>query len=327
MHFNAEIKLQKHQPPQLYTAGIVIALVFAMKYYIKLLRPKDWAKNLFLFIPTFFAGHFFVLHKIEVLLIGFAAFSCFASSIYIINDYRDIENDRKHPVKRNRPMASGKVKPSHGLIIAILLILAGSALAYIANNGCWFLFILGVYFLMNLAYSFGLKNIAILDMLIVALGFVLRVKAGAIIENVETSAWLIIMTFLLALFMAIGKRRDDILLQESSGTAMRKSLNGYNLSFLDTMLGLFSAIIIVTYINYTQDDDSIRRLGTYRLYYTSIFVVAGIMRYLQVVFVKKDSGSPTDILYKDRFIQVTLLLWIACFFAILYLPSTPIFNK
>jgi decaprenyl-phosphate phosphoribosyltransferase len=298
-----------------------------MKYYIKLLRPKDWAKNMFLFVPSFFAGHFFVLHKIEMLLLGFAAFCCFASSIYIINDYRDIESDRKHPTKSKRPLASGKVKPSHAITISIVLLLLGSVLAYTANNDCWFLVILGVYFLMNLGYSFGLKNIAILDMLIVAMGFVLRVKAGAIVANLEVTNWLIIMTFLLALFMAIGKRRDDLLLQDSSGASMRKSLTGYNLSFLDTLLGLFSAIIIVAYINYTVDDDSVARLGTYRLYYTSIFVIAGIMRYLQVVFVKKDSGSPTEILYKDRFIQVTIVLWIACFFIILYLPHSPIFIK
>ena len=298
-----------------------------MNNYIKLLRPKDWAKNLFLFIPSFFAGHFFMLHKIEMLSLGFLAFSCFASSIYIINDYRDIENDRKHPKKSKRPMASGKIPPSHGLVISVVLVLIGSGLAYLANNDLWFLFILGVYYVMNIGYSFGLKNIAVLDMLIVAMGFILRVKGGAIIVNEETTDWLIIMTFLLALFMAIGKRRDDILLQESSGTSMRKSLTGYNLNFLDTMLGLFSAIIIVAYLNYTQDDDSIRRLGTYRLYYTTIFVIAGVMRYLQVVFVKKDSGSPTEILYKDRFIQITILLWVACFFTILYLPHSPIFNK
>jgi len=298
-----------------------------MKYYIKLLRPKDWAKNLFLFIPSFFAGHFFVLPKMEALLAGFAAFSCMASSIYIINDYRDIENDRKHPVKSKRPLASGKVSPKMAIAISVFLVFAGAFLAWVANPDCWFLVILGVYYLMNLGYSFGLKNIAILDMLIIAMGFVLRVRGGAIIVNVEISSWLIIMTFLLALFMAIGKRRDDLLLQDSSGAATRKSLTGYNLNFLDTMLGLFSAIIIVAYINYTVAPDSIERLGTYRLYYTSIFVVAGIMRYLQVVFVKKDSGSPTEILYKDRFIQVTIVLWIACFFFILYLPHSPIFNR
>ena len=258
---------------------------------------------------------------------GFVAFSCFASSIYIINDYRDIENDKKHPTKYLRPLASGKVPVANALILSFLLVVAGTIAAYFANPGCWFLLILGAYYLMNLSYSFGLKNIAILDMLIVAMGFVLRVKAGAVIADVESTAWLIIMTFLLALFMAIGKRRDDILLQESSGSALRKSLSGYNLSFLDTLLGLFSAIIIVAYINYCQAPDSIERLGTYRLYYTSVFVIAGIMRYLQVVFVRKNSGSPTEILFKDRFIQVTIVLWIACFFIILYLPHTPIFNK
>ncbi|BAU55016.1 decaprenyl-phosphate phosphoribosyltransferase [Mucilaginibacter gotjawali] len=298
-----------------------------MKYYIKLLRPKDWAKNMFLFIPSFFAGHFFLLQKIEILLAGFFAFCCMASSIYIINDYRDIENDRKHPVKSKRPLASGKVSARAAIVISGLLVLLGVFLAWLANPDGWFLVILGAYYIVNLAYCFGLKNIAILDMMIIALGFVLRVKGGAVIANVETSSWLIIMTFLLALFMAIGKRRDDVLLQDSSGASMRKSLSGYNLSFLDTMLGLFSAIIIVAYINYTVAPDSILRLGTYRLYYTSIFVIAGIMRYLQVVFVKKDSGSPTDILYKDRFIQITIVLWIACFFTILYLPHTPIFNK
>jgi 4-hydroxybenzoate polyprenyltransferase len=298
-----------------------------MKYYIKLLRPKDWAKNLFLFIPSFFAGHFFVLSKIEILLAGFGAFCCFASSIYIINDYRDIENDRKHPLKSKRPLAAGNISPSHAIIICILLLFLGSGLALLANPDYWFLLILGIYFLMNLAYSFGLKNIAILDMLIVAAGFVLRVKSGAIIINVESSAWLIIMTFLLALFMAIGKRRDDILLQQSSGNEMRKSLSGYNLNFLDTLLGLFGAIIIVAYINYTVAPDTIIRLGSYRLYYSSIFVIAGIMRYLQVVFIKKQSGSPTEVLYNDRFIQVTIVLWIVCIYILLYLPHAPIFIK
>lgn len=297
-----------------------------MKYYLKLLRPKDWAKNLFLFVPSFFAGHFFVASKIGLLLLGFVAFSCIASSIYIINDYRDIENDRKHPVKSKRPLASGRVKPLHAIIICVLLILTGSVLAYFANNNLSFLFILGVYFLMNIAYSFGLKNIAILDMLILAAGFVLRVKSGAIIVRVDSSDWLIIMTFLLALFMAIAKRRDDLLLQQASGTEMRKSISGYNLNYLDIMLGLFSAIIIVAYISYTVSTRTIIRLGTYRIYYSSVFVIAGIMRYLQVVFVKNESGSPTDILYTDRFIQVTIALWIASIYILLYLPHHPIFN-
>ena len=297
-----------------------------MKYHFKLLRPKDWAKNFFLFVPSFFARHIFTGQRIEALLLGIAAFSFFASSIYIINDLRDIEEDKLHPSKSKRPLASGKVKPAHAISICILLLLTGCLLAYLANPSLRFLFILSVYFLMNIAYSFGLKNIAILDMLIVSTGFVLRVKSGAIIEHVDCSEWLVIMTFLLALFMAIGKRRDDLLLQQTSGTAMRKSMNGYNLDFLDTMLGLFSAIIIVAYINYTVSPRTITRLGTYRLYYSSLFVIAGIMRYLQVVFVKKQSGSPTEILYKDNFIQVTILLWVVSVYILLYLPNSPIFN-
>jgi decaprenyl-phosphate phosphoribosyltransferase len=298
-----------------------------MKFYIKLLRPKDWAKNCFLFVPSFFARHIFTSPKIGLLLAGFAAFSCIASSIYIINDYRDIEDDRKHPVKSKRPLASGMVKPSHAIVMTIVLIILGCVFAYIANPGMEFLLVLGAYFFVNLAYSFGLKNIAILDMLILALGFVFRVKGGAIITHVDSSEWLLIMTFLLALFMAIGKRRDDLLLKESSGTDMRKSVSGYNIEFMNTMLGLFSAVIIVAYISYTQSPKTIIRLGTYRLYYSTVFVIAGIMRYMQIVFVTQKGGSPTDILYKDRFIQITILLWIVSVYIILYvLPNTPIFN-
>ena len=298
-----------------------------MKSYLKLLRPKDWAKNLFLIIPSFFAGQFFVPSLLFSMVAGIVAFCCFASSIYIINDYRDIEDDRRHPVKSKRPLASGKVKKPMAVGICIFLLLSGTSLALFADHSFQFLFILGIYFFMNLAYSFGLKNIAIVDILILAVGFVLRVKGGAIITRVDTSEWLIIMTFLLSLFMAIAKRRDDLLLTGATGKEMRKSMSGYNLDFLDTMLGLFSAIIIVAYINYTVSPDTIARLGTYRLYYTSFFVIAGVMRYLQITFVQKKSGSPTEILYKDFFIQTTIALWIISFFVILYLRDIIIFKR
>jgi len=298
-----------------------------MKYYIKLLRPKDWAKNLFLFIPSFFAGNFFISREILLLIGGFVTFCCFASSIYIINDYRDIEDDKKHPEKCKRPLASGMVKKNAAIIICILLIVVGALLGYSVDHSFKFLFVIGIYFFMNLAYSFGLKNISILDILILASGFVLRVKGGAIITNTDTSHWLIIMTFLLALFMSIAKRRDDILLKISTGTDMRKSVKGYNLDFLNTMIGLFSAIIIVAYIMYTVDAETYQRLQAYRLYYTSLFVVAGIMRYLQITFVQQKSGSPTEILYKDRFIQLTIVLWVASFYVILYLRDIVIFKN
>jgi decaprenyl-phosphate phosphoribosyltransferase len=298
-----------------------------MKYYIRLLRPKDWAKNLFLIVPSFFAGQFFVPSRIPTMLEGFIAFCFFASGIYIINDYRDIEDDLKHPVKSKRPLASGLVKKQAAIIICITLLILGSFLGYLADRHFLFLFILGLYFVINLLYSFGLKNIAILDILILSSGFVLRVKGGAVISKVDTSEWLIIMTFLLSLFMAIAKRRDDLLLKGTTGTDMRKSMTGYNLDFLNTLLGLSSAIIIVAYINYTVSPITVQRLGTSRLYYSSLFVIAGLMRYLQITFVLKKSGSPTEILYKDFFIQITLALWVVSIYVILYLRDVTIFSK
>ncbi|WP_276485107.1 decaprenyl-phosphate phosphoribosyltransferase [Paraflavitalea pollutisoli] len=300
-----------------------------MRDYIKLLRPKDWAKNAFLFIPSFFAGKLFdpleLQEQFLLLIGGFAAFSFLASSIYILNDYRDIEDDRKHPKKCKRPMASGKVKKEVGLTICIFLAIAGLGLSYLLDPTCKFLLITGIYYVINLGYCFGLKNISILDIILVSTGFVLRVKGGAILGGIHTSEWLIIMTFLLALFMAIAKRRDDVMLKVATGADMRKSIKGYSLEFLNTLLGLFCAILIVAYINYTVSGDLYKQFG-HRLYYTSLFVIAGIMRYLQITFVMNQAGSPTEILYKDRFIQLTLVLWMASFYFILYMKDITVFK-
>lgn len=306
--------------------------------YIRLLRPRDWAKNLFLFIPLFFSGDLFSWALYPGLLLGFIAFCCMASSIYILNDYRDIEEDRKHPDKQSRPLASGAVSKNAALLIAILLAIAGFVLAWFIREK--FLFVLSIYFLLNLGYSFGLKNIPILDVIIVAAGFVLRVKGGAVIALIPLTEWLNIMVFLLALFMAIGKRRDDVLLKLSSGTDMRKSVKGYNLEYLNVATSLVCAVIVVAYFMYTMSPEVQHRLagrgnipadkgsvgGMYRLYYTCLFVLAGILRYLQIIFVQSASGSPTKILYRDRFIQATILLWIASFYLIIYMKDVTIFK-
>ena len=301
-----------------------------MRDYIKLLRPKDWAKNLFLFIPSFFAGKLFNPLSFEnqfyLLIGGFFAFSFLASSIYIINDYRDIEDDRKHPVKRNRPLASGKVKKSIALAISIILLVLGFVISYLLDATGKFLFITGIYYVLNLLYSFGVKNWSIVDILVLAAGFVLRVKGGATLGDIHTTEWLIIMTFLLALFMAIAKRRDDVVLKVNTGTEVRKVVKGYSLEFLNTLLGLFCAILIVSYINYTVSGALYKEFG-HRLYYTSLFVIAGVMRYLQITMVQNKAGSPTEILYKDRFIQLTIILWIASFYFILYMKDITVFGK
>lgn len=292
--------------------------------YLQLLRPKDWAKNLFLFIPLFFSGELFDWSVYPQLVWGFISFSCIASSIYIINDYRDIEDDKKHPDKRKRPLASGAVSKKASILVCVALLLAGFGIAYFIREK--FLFVLSIYFFLNLAYSFGLKNIPILDIVILSIGFVLRIKGGAVILYIGVSEWLNIMVFLLALFMAIGKRRDDVLLKLSSGTDMRKAIKGYNLEFLNVVLGLVCAVIVVAYFMYTMSPEVLKRLGTYRLYYTCLFVLAGILRYLQIIFVQAASGSPTKILYRDRFIQISLLLWIASFYLIIYMKDITIFK-
>jgi decaprenyl-phosphate phosphoribosyltransferase len=284
----------------------------------------DWAKNLFLFVPLFFSGDLFNWSLYPSLFMGFLAFCCIASAIYIINDYRDIEEDKKHPEKSGRPLASGAVSKRSAMAMALLLLLAGFITAYFIRDK--FLFVLAIYFLLNLGYSFGLKTIPILDIIIVAIGFVLRVKGGAVIAVIGLSEWLNVMVFLLALFMVIGKRRDDVLLKLSSGTDMRKSVKGYNLEFLNVVLALVCAVIVVAYFMYTMSDEVILRMGTYRLYYTCLFVLAGIMRYLQIIFVQASAGSPTRVLYKDRFIQVSILLWIASFYLIIYMKDVTIFE-
>ncbi|HEV2353223.1 MAG TPA: decaprenyl-phosphate phosphoribosyltransferase [Puia sp.] len=292
--------------------------------YLKLLRPKDWAKNLFLFLPLFFGRRFNEVDALLRVALGFVAFCFVASSIYIINDYRDREDDRKHPVKCRRPLASGAVSPRSALLICAILILAGFAISLGIREK--FAVVLGIYFLINLGYSLGLKAVPILDLMLLAAGFVLRIKGGSVISLVPLSEWIVIMVFLLAIFMAIGKRRDDVLLKLTTGADMRKSIKGYNLDLLNILLALVSAIIIVAYLMYCMDPATITNMGTYRLYYTGVFVMAGIMRYLQIIYVSADAGSPTKILYKDRFIQFTLLLWIASFIVILYLKNEHLFK-
>lgn len=287
--------------------------------YLQLLRFKDWAKNLFLFIPLFFSGEIFIYSKILSIAEGFFAFSFVASSIYIINDYTDIESDKKHPEKRYRPLASGKARKDLSLLLTMFLFVFGFLIAYHINFS--FFLLLCIYFLLNIGYSFKLKHIPILDIFIIAIGFILRVRSGGVIANVGVTIWMNIMVFLLALFMAAGKRRDDVLLTLSSGVNMRKAIEGYTLEFLNVLIAVLSAVMIVSYFMYTVSNNVIVRAGTHRLYITSIFVMAGIIRYLQIIYVDSKAGSPTKILYRDRFIQVCLILWMISFYLLIYLKK------
>lgn len=287
-----------------------------MGVYIRLLRVSQWVKNLFLFIPAFFAEQIFQLDLLYVLLLGFFSYSFTASSIYIINDLQDVEKDRRHPEKKHRPIASGEVKPKLAVIIAGLSMLLGLGLALLAGHD--FLPIPVVYIILNLAYSFKLKQIAILDIVIIALGFLLRVWAGGILCDITLSKWLIIMIFLLALFLAIAKRRDDLLILQREGHELRKSLAGYNLEFVNGTLYFLSAIIIVTYIQYTVSPEVMQVHQAEHLYLSSFFVVIGMLRYLQIALVEQKSGNPTKILLKDPFTQSILFGWAAVIYYFFY---------
>ena len=284
---------------------------------IRLLRPGQWVKNLFLFIPIFFSGELADELKLKHTVLAFLSFCFTASAIYVINDLKDIDSDRQHPTKNKRPLASGEVTIPQALILFGLSLISGLLLAYSTSN-YYFCFIILFYFFLNLAYSFGLKKISILDILIVATGFVLRTIAGGLVAGVQVSQWMVVMIFLLALFLAIAKRRDDLIVFEQSGKIMRKSIEHYNLDYINAVLMMISAVIIVAYLMYVISPEVISRFHSQHLYLTSIFVIAGIMRYLQITLVENKSGSPTKILYTDNFIRFIVAGWVAVFYLIIY---------
>ena len=283
---------------------------------IKLMRPHQYIKNLFIFLPLFFALKITDIQLLTSSFIAFIAFSLTASAVYILNDYRDIDDDRGHPTKRYRPLASGAINKQQG--IGIMFVLLGIGFLMMSMLSLSAVAILGVYVVMNVLYTFWLKHIAILDVVIIAIGFVLRLFIGASVTNIELSMWIVTMTFLLALFMALAKRRDDMLIYLDTGKKMRSVIDGYNLQFLDTAMSIMASVVIVAYVIYTSSLEVITRVHSNYLYLTSLFVIIGIMRYLQIAFVFQDSGSPTKIVLKDRFMQLTIVGWIVSFGWILY---------
>jgi 4-hydroxybenzoate polyprenyltransferase len=287
-----------------------------MADYILLLRPQHYLKNITLFFPLFFAMQISQTGLIIDTALAFFSFSCCASAIYILNDYRDIEADRLHPRKKMRPLASGAIPPTRAFILMGFLLFFGFGLMLFLSPqaSC----VLAGYILMNIAYCFGLKKISILDVTFIAIGFVLRLFIGSIVGNIPLSMWIIVITFLLSLFLALAKRRDDVLVFLKTGKKMRDSIDGYTLQFVDAAMMIMASIVIVSYLLYTTSTEVIHKLHSDHLYLTAVFVVLGVMRYLQIALVEENSGSPTDVLLHDRFMQITILGWFTSFSWILY---------
>lgn len=292
-----------------------------MYKYVKLLRIEQWVKNLFVFVPLFFSGNVTNIDLLFKSTLAFFTFCFVASSIYIINDYLDVEADRKHPQKSLRPLASGAVSKSQALLLFVVVFALTVGMIFFLraayDASFWqFSTIIGFYFFMNIAYTVRLKHVAIVDICIIAIGFVLRVLAGGYVSGIVISQWAILLTFVLALVLATGKRRGELINAQTSGRT-RKALDGYNVQFADIALSITCALAIVCYLMFTLSPEVQQRFHP-RVFYTVIFVVFAFLRYLQQTLVYNRTESPTKVIYKDRYIQVTLVLWLAAFLLQIY---------
>jgi decaprenyl-phosphate phosphoribosyltransferase len=289
------------------------------KAYLKLIRPKQWIKNFFVMVPLFFGGELFNLKALIAGAITFFAYSFASSSIYCYNDIHDVDDDRRHPVKSNRPIASGAVSILKAYIIMVLMIfLSMVCLVFLPENNFETGGVILFYWLLNLAYCARLKRYAIVDVCIVAFGFVLRLFAGGFASDILLSKWIVLMTFLITLFMSFAKRRDDVLRMEETGEAPRHNTIRYNLTFINQAITITASVTLVCYIMYTVSPEVIENFHTDYLYLTSVFVLLGLLRYIQLAVVDKESGDPTKIILKDHFTQLVVFAWLVSFLVIIY---------
>lgn len=289
-----------------------------IRAYITLARPHQYIKNWFIFLPIFFAHKLFDYHALTQTCWAFVVFCLAASSVYVVNDICDIEADRHHPTKKHRPLAAGILGKKEALLFAALLLSASILLTFYQLDPI-LLILLGAYILLNYLYSFALKNYAIIDITAIAIGFIIRVFSGGLASDVWPSHWLIIMTYLLALFLALAKRRDDLILV-ARGHKVRHNINNYSLEFVSLSMVIMAAVIIVSYILYTVSPEVISLHNTSNLYLTTFWVILGLLRYMQITFVYQKSGSPTVIVLKDRFINCVIILWLITNLLMIYFP-------
>ena len=290
-----------------------------MKKTLLLIRPQQWIKNGFVLIPMFFGGRLLNADDVIASVVTFFAFSFAASAIYCFNDIVDVDADRRHPVKCRRPIASGAVSvPTAYALMAVLALLSALLLFFLPQRAGETAGIVAFYFLLNMAYCLWLKRHAIIDVCTVAFGFVLRILAGGMACNVAVSNWLVLMTFLLALFLSFAKRRDDVLRMNETGEPPRRNTIRYNLTFVNQAITITGTVTLVCYIMYTVSPEVVSRFHAPYLYLTSIFVLVGLLRYIQLTVVDEVSGDPTKILLRDRFTQAIVVAWIMAFLLIIY---------
>lgn len=285
--------------------------------YLKLIRPKQWIKNLFVFAPLIFAKDLFEAALFTTTCRAFVTFCLTASVVYIVNDIADVEADRAHPEKRSRPIASGAVTRMNAwFVAAILLAIDGLILA---GMDIHFVVILSIYFVLNLAYSFKLKDVVLLDVFIIAAGFMLRVLGGAYAIAVPISSWIVLCSLFISLFLGFAKRRGElVLMNETSGTMKRKVLAKYRIDFLDQMLTITAAGTVISYALYTVAPRTMEVFRTEKLIYTTVFVIYGVFRYLYLIHTTHAAENPTNAVTSDIPILGTGILWILSCILLIY---------
>lgn len=281
----------------------------------KSLRPQQWIKNLFIFAPIVFSRHFLERPLVLKTAAAFAAFCLVSSAHYIFNDLRDLEEDRRHPIKSKRPLAAGRLKK--GPAVAAMLLLAVAGLGGAAALSMPFFYISLGYLVLQVLYSVKLKHVVILDIFVVAAGFVIRVVAGGLVIGVTISSWLLICTMLLALFLAMSKRRHELVLLEGEAENHRPILKEYTTYLLDQMISVVTASTLVAYCLYTISEETVARFGTKNLILTVPFVLYGIFRYLYLIHQKDEGGSPEHLILKDKPLLIDIFLWVAAALLIL----------
>ena len=288
-----------------------------IRNYFKLLRLPQWIKNFFVFVPLVFSQHLFDKDFFIVSFSGFIIFCITSSLVYIINDIIDLEADKAHPVKKNRPLPSGNISRINAMLLAtIIFVIVGTALTQFNE---YFAFSVIAYFVLNILYSFSLKHIVLLDIFSIAAGFTLRVIAGALIISVPISSWLLLTTMFISLFLAVMKRQSELkLIQDESNTTTRKVLASYSLDFTNQIATVAASGVIICYALYTVSSRTVSIFGTENLIYTTPFVVFGIFRYMYLVYINKKGENTTEIMLTDLPMILNVLLYILTTTLIVY---------
>ena len=297
------------------TPGSCVQYRSMLPSLLRALRPQQWVKNLFVLAPAVFAHRLGEADAQVRSLLAFAAFCAAASAVYLVNDVRDREADRNHPLKRNRPIAAGRVSP--GVALAVAAVLGAAALASIAALGRMYGAILVAYVALSLLYSWRLKHVVILDVMVLAMGYVLRVEAGAAAVGVAVSSWLLLCTIFVALFLAFSKRRHELLLLAERAPNQRRVLTQYSPAFLDQMINVVTASTVLSYALYCVAEESVAKHGR-GLLYTVPLVLFGIFRYLYLVYQQPGHANPTEEVLTDVPFLINVALWGAAVMWVLY---------